>query len=262
MNANYKETFAYKVNCLLASKTGYKVSRVSLQLSDSDRFIINSVDERTMTDELRLANLCEAVSYLTYREVPGDFVECGVWRGGSVMAMAMKSKSLGATSRKIWLYDTFQGMTTPGQNDFLIENRISAKSIYSDLKSAGDIQSDYVGGITAFANLEDVKSGLLATKYPLENFKIVEGDVSKTLLGLEVPDKISLLRLDTDFYESTKISLEMLWPKLVEGGILILDDYDFWGGARQAVDEYFGAKLPFMMRMDSGRIIVKGENIG
>lgn len=173
------------------------------------------------------------------------------------MAMAMKSKSLGNSERQIWLYDTFEGMTEPNEKDFLIENSILANTLTSDLKSNSNLGSDYIGGITAFASLEDVRKGLLSSRYPTENFKIVKGDVSRTLLHCEVPEQISLLRLDTDFYESTKISLEILWPRLVQGGILILDDYDFWGGARQAVDEYFAADAPFMMRMDTGRIVIK-----
>jgi hypothetical protein len=257
MNVNYKESIFYKFNRLLAVRTGYKFSKSSLQLSKADLSIMNFVNERTMTGQLRLANLCEAVGYLTQRNIVGDFVECGVWRGGSVMAMAMKSKSLGNSERKIWLYDTFEGMTQPNEKDFLIENSILANSLTLDLKSNSKLDSDYIGGITAFASLEDVTKGLSSSGYPVKNFKIVKGDVSRTLLHCEVPEQISLLRLDTDFYESTKISLEILWPKLVQGGILILDDYDFWGGARQAVDEFFASDAPFMMRMDTGRVVIK-----
>ena len=74
----------------------------------------------------------------------------------------------------------------------------------------------------------------------MKNIILIQGMVENTLLNKDnIPDQISLLRLDTDFYESTKIELEILFPKLVPGGILILDDYGYWSGARKAIDEYF-----------------------
>ena len=75
----------------------------------------------------------------------------------------------------------------------------------------------------------------------INNIKFIEGEVEKTLLYEEnLPKKISILRLDTDFYSSTKKELEILYPRLVSGGVCIIDDYGYWKGARQAVDEYFG----------------------
>ena len=89
--------------------------------------------------------------------------------------------------------------------------------------------------------------------------RLIKGPVEKTLLNNEnLPDKISLLRLDTDFYESTKIELEILYPKVIKGGFLIIDDYGHWKGSRKAVDEYFKNSLPFIHFIDeSCRLIVK-----
>jgi hypothetical protein len=107
------------------------------------------------------------------------------------------------------------------------------------------------------ASIEDVRVNVLSTCYPADRFEFVKGDVSQTLLS-SVPDQLSLLRLDTDWYESTRISLEVLYPRLSVGGVCILDDYGHWEGARVAVDEFFGDHRPLMHQIDySGRIFVK-----
>jgi len=109
------------------------------------------------------------------------------------------------------------------------------------------------------ASLEDVEASLFKTQYSRENLVFIKGDVALTLAE-NAPEKIALLRLDTDWYESTKAELEILYPKLVPGGVCILDDYGHWKGARKAVDDYFeqlGAR-PLLMPIDfSGRIFVK-----
>lgn len=94
------------------------------------------------------------------------------------------------------------------------------------------------------------------TGYPIERVRFVEGRVEDTL-PVRVPDRISLLRLDTDWYESTRCELEHLFPKLVPGGVLIVDDYGHWEGCRRAVEEYFDENnIPMLLnRIDyTGRI--------
>ena len=79
---------------------------------------------------------------------------------------------------------------------------------------------------------------MLETGYPMAQIQFVSGMVEQTLLK-QKPEKVALLRLDTDWYESTKCELEQLFPRLVPGAVLIIDDYGHWDGCRRAVDEYF-----------------------
>jgi hypothetical protein len=169
------------------------------------------------------------------------------------MAMARKLGELGVTDRRIWLYDTFSGMTAPTAKDIEEATGVSA----ADLMNSTDLGDG--NNVWAFATMADVVSNLSLTGYPMENFHLVEGDVAQTLMH-DIPEQIALLRLDTDWYESTRVGLEVLYPRLVPGGICILDDYGHWAGARNAVDEYFAGlgTRPLMLPIDySGRIFFK-----
>jgi hypothetical protein len=237
-----------------------KIKQISLESSISNDFadfsqdeidIIKYVSKFTMTSQERLVTLIRSVHYLEENGIDGDFVECGVWKGGSIMAMIKVLQSLKVEERVVWLFDTFQGMTEPKDVD----------SKYDDTKADILLNNDPLrkSTIWAVSGMNEVKSNILSLGYPINKLKFVEGPVEETLMDNEI-DKIALLRLDTDWYESTKIELEMLFPKLVKGGILIIDDYGHWKGCKQAVDEYFG-KLDyqiFLNRIDyTGRIFVK-----
>ncbi len=207
----------------------------------------------TMTSVERMYALYKAVEYIVDADIPGAFVECGVWRGGSVMLMAATLLAKGISDRKIYLYDTFDGMAAPTENDRDLNN-ISATS---QLEAATDRANDF---IWCFAALDEVKSNLRQIGYPESNYVFVPGKVEESLV-LTLPDDIALLRLDTDWYESTRAELEQLYPRLNRGGVLIIDDYGHWKGARQAVDEYFSSPgRPMLLnRIDyTGRIGVKG----
>jgi hypothetical protein len=227
-----------------------------LTLSDpAAHSILRAVVDRTMTDENRLYNLILSVRHLIQNNVEGDFVECGVWRGGSMMAVALAALDEQNTDRNLFLYDTFSGMTKPSSIDVDYEGVSAMKS----MEEAKLSNREFSAGVIAYASIDDVEKGMKLTNYPTDKIFYIVGDVAKTLAQEEVPNKIALLRLDTDWYESTKVELEILWPRLVPGGVLILDDYDHWVGARKAVDEYFQTldKVPLLMRMQSGRIAVK-----
>lgn len=114
-------------------------------------------------------------------------------------------------------------------------------------------------GAWAIASLDDVKRNVRLTRYPEERITFVKGPVEQTL-NATAPDHIAVLRLDTDWYESTKAELDHLYPRLAIGGVLIIDDYGHWQGARRAVDEYFAARgeHPFLHRTDyTGRVMIK-----
>ena len=242
-----------------ARRFGVSISRTSsteplpVEATSTDESIIESVTPFTMTSRGRLWALIRAVRYLEANEVPGDFVECGVWRGGSVMTMTATLLEQGNPSRKLWLYDTYSGMTSPTQADVASDSGVSAQV----LLDATPI--DDGNNVWCVASLDDVRANVLGTGYPAQHVEFVVGPVEETLLDT-APEAIALLRLDTDWYESTRASLEHLYPRLIPGGVCILDDYGHWQGARKAVDEYFASmgSSPLMMPIDySGRIFTK-----
>lgn len=206
----------------------------------------------TMTSVERLYALYKAVEYVVRNDIPGNFVECGVWRGGSVMMMALALLRLG-TTRRIECFDTFEGMPPPGAEDARYETGESAASILARTpKREGD-------HIWAIAALDLVKQNVASTGYPPGLVSYHTGRVEDTLPA-EAPQAIALLRLDTDWYESTKHELVHLYPRLAKGGILIIDDYGFWRGARKATDEYMAESKTnlFLSRIDdAGRIGIR-----
>lgn len=222
----------------LASK-GQLLSRREEQfrhISEEDRRIIDRVGQHTMTSPLRVEALLKAVRYSVERGVPGAFVECGVWRGGSVLAMILQLLSLGVTDRNIFLYDTFEGMTEPTEKDVSPFHE-PALSTWQRHKASGDKAWNYFFNNELF-NEESVRELLSSTGYPESRLHFVRGSVEETIPA-NVPDRIAILRLDTDWYESTLHELAHLYPLLEVGGVLIIDDYGHWEGARVAVDEYF-----------------------
>lgn len=211
--------------------------------------IYGTVRSFTMLSLERVLANIRAVDYVIANRIPGDIVECGVWRGGSSMAMAL---ALGPERRKIWLYDTFAGMTDPTDAD--LSNQGDKASALLD--AARQYEDPTQSMVLAFASLPDVQTNLRQTGYPMDLVRFIEGPVEETIPA-NIPDGIALARIDTDWYESTKHELIHLYPRLAPNGILIIDDYGHWHGARQATDEYFEGKL-FLNRIDyTGRLGVK-----
>jgi len=209
--------------------------------------------EQTMTSIERMYALYSATRYVIENNLPGDFVECGVWRGGSVMLMALTLLRLGDTSRDLWLYDTFDGMTAPGADDV---QTMSGRAASEILREHPREPEDPFWGISP---RDTVERNLRGTGYPFEKIHFVEGDVMNTLPA-SAPAGIALLRLDTDWYASTRHELEQLYPLLVRGGVLLVDDYGYWRGARKATDEFLDTlrPRPLLHRIDyTGRICVK-----
>jgi len=215
--------------------------------------IIKKVSPYTMTSVFRLNALIQAVDYVVKNQIPGAFVECGVWKGGSTMAALHRLVELEELNRSIYLFDTFQGMSEPTENDVTFAGG-AAKTKFEKLK-----WNDGAGSDWDYSSIEEVKQNIETTGYPKDAFHFIKGKVEETIPE-GAPEEIALLRLDTDWYESTKHELEHLYPRLKSGGVLIIDDYGHWQGCRRAVDEYF-AKLgsPILLnRIDyTGRIAVK-----
>lgn len=200
------------------------------------RKCIADVKPYTMVSEDALYDLCKYIEYLETNHIEGDIVECGVWRGGCCLLMAKVLKYFKNTSRKIYLYDTFEGMSEPTQKDKRLKDESSAIAMYNKMHKT----KVFTWGNTGWceASLEDVKTNMKKAKYPLKNMIFIKGKVEETL-SKTLPKKIALLRLDTDWYESTKYEMTRLYPLLVENGVFISDDYYYWAGCKDAIDEYF-----------------------
>lgn len=229
-----------------------KKNTIPVDFSDELIGIITNVRAYTMTSAERLFAFHEAVKYIHKNNVQGSIVECGVWKGGSMMAALSTLKNVGDISREAYLYDTFEGMSEPDAND----KAVNGESADALLKKGDKSQSDSVWCV---AGLDEVKKNVSKINYPADKIHYVVGKVEDTLIHT-IPDQIAILRLDTDWYQSTKMEMEVLFPKLVKGGVLIIDDYGHWQGSRKAVDEYIANNniQILLNRIDyTGRIAIK-----
>lgn len=209
----------------------------------------------SMTGEKRMSYLTKVINYIFQNKINGDFVECGVWQGGNLILM-QRLIDYYNESRSIYGYDTFEGMTDPNKNDIDINNQDASNLMHSERK----VENADTQNIWCYSSLDTVKKNLM--KYTKkDNLKLIKGDVKISLKDTKnLPEKISLLRLDTDFYESTKIELETLFPLVVKNGVIIIDDYGHWKGQKKAVDEYMSKNKisSFLFEVDySCRIFIK-----
>lgn len=199
--------------------------------------------------------LYKAVEYVVKNNIEGGFVECGVWKGGSSMLAALSFIQFNDKSRDIYLYDTFAGMSKPTEKDEVIGAKVD--SGFTRVKWEKMEKSNH--NEWTYAPLEEVRKNIESTGYPTNKISYIKGKVEDTIPNT-LPPRIAVLRLDTDWYESTKHELEHLFPLLVPGGVLILDDYGHWAGAQKAVDEYIEENNISILlnRIDgTGRIGVK-----
>lgn len=237
---------------------GLKVTRLANsnwgdipELTENDRLSIEYVvkHELSMTSVNSLATTLMACKYVQANMVPGDFVECGVWRGGNSIIAAdffMRMNS----ERRVLMFDTFEGMTKPTEHDIDLVGNESSSDIYDRLQNGS-------GSEWCKSEINQVQSNFTKRGINLNYCRFYKGDVKNTIPNADV-GSISVLRLDTDWYESTKMELEELWPKLSVGGVLIIDDYGKWGGSKKAVDEFFVKYRPFFIIVDgAGRVGVK-----
>jgi hypothetical protein len=203
----------------------------------------------TLTSPERIVALRDSVRHAIAAGVPGDIVECGVWRGGSMMVIASTLHELGVDDRDLYLFDTFTHMPFPGEEDVDVFGRAAA-DYYDEASEAEAFR---------YLPLDAVKEALASTGYPVERMHFVQGLVEETIPE-QAPDQIALCRLDTDWYESTAHEMEHLYPRVVPGGMVLIDDYGHFQGAKKAVDEYLAVHDPGVLlhRIDfTGRLLVK-----
>jgi hypothetical protein len=214
--------------------------------------LVKRVRRDTLTSAERIAAVSDATGYLVDAGVEGAIVECGVWRGGSMMAVALTLLERGIDDRDLYLFDTFSGMTEPTAED--TSSPYDGYSPHRRWRRHRALGREWAG-----VPSDVVRERVESTGYPPERIHLVEGMVEDTLPE-RAPERIALLRLDTDWYASTKHELVELYPRLASGGVLIVDDYGHYEGARRAVDEYFGERGEALLlsRIDyTGRMAVK-----
>lgn len=244
-------------------KMGYSVTKINKftnsgcnDIKDSEFWeIYNLCKPYTMTTVERMYALYNSVIYILTNNIKGDFVECGVWRGGSSMLVARMLFNRNVRDRKIYLYDTFEGMSEPTANDVDLSGRDASILLK-------EYENEKETSVWCLADIDDVKNNMKKTGFFEQNIVYVKGKVEDTIPNQSPDRDIALLRLDTDWYESTKHELNFLFPKLLERGVLIIDDYGHWTGCRKAIDEYFAENnIPILLnRIDyTGRIAIKAD---
>lgn len=191
----------------------------------------------------RYYNIYKTVEYIASSGIAGDFAECGVFLGGSIIGAAIFAKKFGLTDRRFFAFDTFEGFP------------------------AETIETDFDGTTMDLSHLpvfnnnfrEVVEKNIANSGLAPESIVLIQGTVESTLPNWQ-GSSLCYLRLDTDYYTSTMIELDSLYPRLELGGALIVDDYGHFTGVRKATDDYFRTHLrkPLLQRVDyTGRCGIK-----
>lgn len=248
--------FAFYIMGLLSNlaKKVLENNDISTKAYDKDFLeLFNECKQFTMTSIDRMQALYDAVNYVLDNNLKGDFVECGVWKGGSSLLVALLLKRRGIKDKKLYLYDTYEGMSEPTEDDVSIDGQTAAAQLKKESKEKSE-------SVWCVSGLDEVKQNLALANLESDQVIFVKGKVEETIPEVVPSSEICLLRLDTDWYESTKHELVHLYPKLVNRGVMIIDDYGHWQGSKKAVDEYFLSNeiKPLLSRIDyTGRMMIK-----
>ncbi len=196
------------------------------------RFLKHYIDgpALSMLPLARMDNIESCASDVVSRGVPGDFIETGVWRGGAVIFMRALLKARGVTDRKVWVADSFEGLPEPDAERFPLEAQAHGGAVMRE-------------GYKHFAvTIDDVRANFERFGMLDDQVVFLKGWFKDTLPRAPI-DRLALMRLDGDYYESTMDALKALYDKLSIGGYAIIDDYgeDEWTYCRQAVDEFRSA---------------------
>lgn len=250
---NIKQKFKTLIKELLSNKNLEIRNKFEIpkSLTNDEQFILKQIisNELSMSRPENVLNTIMASNYVCRNKIKGDFVECGIWRGGNSIA-AKAIFNIYNEKKELYLYDTFAGMTEPSKFDFRLKDSKRAVDTFNKTKLMDKNNWCY-------ASLDDVKENIKKYTGDLKNIKFIKGDILKTLkIKKYIPKKISILRLDTDWYDSTKLEMEILYPLLEKNGVLIIDDYNYWAGSKKAIDEYFHDnplfKKPLLIPTDDG----------
>ena len=183
------------------------------------KMILKVKPRHTMAKNGNLLNLHRLAGHVAAEKIPGDLVECGVWNGGSSAIMGKALMECGGLKgRRLWLFDSFEGVPKPGEKDGWFE-----RTFYFKGWNKGDIQH--------------VREAFARLNVPMDNVRIVPGWFNQTLKSSAV-ERIALLHIDADWYDSVRDILEAFYERVVPGGFVVLDDYGSWQGCRSAVHDF------------------------
>jgi len=200
--------------------------------------LYRSVRPYSMSGNARLRGLYWAIQHVVSHDVPGDIVECGTARGGSAALMGLTLKELRAR-RLLWVFDTFEGLPAPSKRD-------------PDL----DVANLYTGScVGTFDEVQELfeKLGILRDTHLIKG--LFQTTVPKSEVG-----PIAVLHLDGDWYDSVRVCLDHLYDRVSSGGVIQIDDYGHWEGARAAVDDFMNKRAIHarLRRLDyTGRQMIK-----
>jgi len=217
-----------------------------------------------MVNPKHFNDLFNLIDIINKNNINGSIVETGVWKGGCIMLMMLKQKEYNQ-DRLFYLFDTYEGLPPPSDNDSIkahtLFNLINKEPelINGDPNLADGLQKNHkkydkfkdIPGISnngkknkwCYCSLDNVKKNIYSINYNKNNTLFIKGDIMKTLdNNINIPEAISILRIDTDWHDSVKKSLEILYPYVSSGGFIIIDDYYDWQGAKNATDNFFKNK--------------------
>ena len=245
----FLNSFGYKI----ISKKGWseRVENLIVEATKQDLNKFEKIEHLSLSSPPNKWSLLQSLKYIKENNIDGDIVETGVYKGANLILINDFIKRYNL-KKNIFAYDTYSGQPDPSELDHDLKGT-------SMIKKFNDFKKKNI--IPVFCSLEDVKTNIIKySEYDLNNFIFVKGKVEETLdIKKNLPSKISLLRLDTDFHDSIKKSLEILYPILSRGGVLIIDDYGHFKGAKIAVDNFFKEQKNILMhRVDyTCRLIIK-----
>lgn len=221
--------------------------RIYSDFTDFEQEAVRHTPDVVASIEAMVA-LLRAVEHVARHRIPGALVECGVYAGGNIELMIRALQHLDMADRHIYAYDTFAGMPRPQE----IDDRGQGAILKTTWESHRTDEDGDAGSTWMRASLETVRQRLSRLRYPDDRLHFVQGLVEQTIPAV-MPDRIAILRLDTDFYSSTRHELEHLYPRLSAGGVLIIDDYGAMPGCRMATDEYATGNATgwFLHRVDA-----------
>jgi O-methyltransferase len=205
---------------------------------------IKIVRKNTMMPYVNLVSLYEQVVYVEQRQIEGDFVECGVWKGGSVGLMALANLKHAGKRRTLHLFDIFDDICEP---DPAIDGELAVKEAKEFTGNKSMNVSGKLKPMVGFYDQFGGKGTLEENRSLLE--EVIKYDKKKIFyhkgwfqdivpVAKNEINKIAILRLDGDYYASTKVCLDNLYEKVVPSGLIIIDDYGTYEGCKKAVDEF------------------------